>query len=106
MALLSRSNTDAISFNSDVLPYLGLIDPLTLFNFHVTAFCSPATLHSVELGCITSNLPDVAFNVFHRLKYYLIRLTFLTTYNFIFRTGTQIKFFFLIVMHLQRLDVW
>ena len=78
----------------NVYAYLGSIDPLTLFNFQVIAFCSATTLHFVELECITSTLPDVAFNVFHRLKYYLIRLAFLTIYNFIFQIGTQIKFFF------------
>lgn len=41
---------------------LGGMYPLTLFNFNVIAFCSAATLHSVELDCITSNLADVAFN--------------------------------------------
>jgi hypothetical protein len=95
MALLSRGR----EYPSTVMcyAYLGLIDHLTLFNFHVITFCSTETLHSVELECITSNLPDVAFKVFHRLKFYLFRLAFLTTNNFIFHTWTQIKFFFIVM---------
>jgi hypothetical protein len=81
--------------------YLGLSNPLTLLSFRFL-FCGNSSL--CELECITRNLPDVAFNVFNRLKNYLIRLAFLTVYIFIVETGTQIKFL-KIVMQLQRLDV-
>jgi hypothetical protein len=57
----------------------------------VIALRSAATLRSVELECITRNLPDVALNMFLRLKY-LIRLAFLTVFTFIFHSGTQIIF--------------